>query len=236
MSRGAGQLPPRPLTLPLSQDIRNRNAAAWERVVTHPFIAGMGDGTLPLERFRFYFVQDYIFVKDLVAMAGMALAKSPDLGRASVPINRFLTGVLNPENDLFERALASLGASEEELTDAVATPVTRGFCDFLARLGHEGTFDEMVTVLYVTEGTYLDWASRLISSGCRPDNSIYREWIDIHGPQALGDFVDWTASHLDAIPSELVSPRTDSLVRTALGYEIMFWEQALSGEGASWPE
>ena len=219
----------------LSADIRARHAAAWERVVAHPFVQQLGDGTLPLERFRLYFVQDYIFVRDLVSMAGMALAKSPDLGRASAPINRFLTGVLNPENDLFERALAQLGASEEELTSSVATPATQGFCDFIARVGHEGSFDEIITVLYVTEGTYLDWASRLIDAGRRPDNEIYREWIDLHGPAALGDFVSWMGSHLDSIPPERVSARTDWLVRTALGYELMFWEQAHTGAGASWP-
>ena len=219
----------------LSREIRSRHAAAWERVVGHPFVDQLGDGTLPLERFRLYFVQDYIFVKDLVSVAGMALAKSPDLGRASAPINRFLAGVLNPENDLFERALAAMGASEEELTSAVATPVTQGFCDFVVRVGHEGTFDEIITVLYVTEGTYLDWASRLIAAGRIPRDPIYREWIDLHGPAALGEFVEWMGSHLDAIPPELVSPRTDWLARTALSYEVMFWEQAHSGAGARWP-
>ena len=53
--------------------IRTDHTTAWERVVTHPFVLEMGDGTLPLDKFRFYFVQDYIFVKELVAMMGLAI-------------------------------------------------------------------------------------------------------------------------------------------------------------------
>ena len=215
--------------------LRATHAAGWERVVTHPFVKEMGDGSLPMERFRTYFVQDYIFVKDLVAMVGMAIARSPDLGSASAPLNRFLTGVLNPENDLFQRTLHAVDATGEELTSAVATPVTLGFGDFLARVGHEGTFDEIVTVLYVTEGTYLDWATRLIEAKRVPQDHLYGEWIDLHGPDALGDFVAWLAGHLDAIPIEARSPRTDWLARTALAYEVMFWDQAYSGEGSEWP-
>ena len=220
--------------------IRTDHTTAWERVVTHPFVLEMGDGTLPLDKFRFYFVQDYIFVKELVAMMGLAIAKSPDLAGASAPINRFLDGVLNPENDLFVRALKTLQATEEELTGAVASPVTQGFVDFLARVGHEGTFDEIVTVLYVTEGTYLDWATRLIEAGRAPDNELYpefyREWIDLHGPGALGPIVEWMGGHLDAIPPDRRSERTDWLARTALRYELMFWDQAYSGEGSRWPQ
>ncbi len=219
----------------LSEIIRAEHAAAWERVVTHPLVQELGDGTLPINKFRSYFVQDYIFVKDLVAVMGLMIAKSPDLGSASAPINQFLEGVLNPENDLFVRALNELNATEEELTAAVASPATQGFVDFLVRVGHEGTFDEIATVLYITEGTYLDWASRLIEADRVPDNRFYREWIDLHGPEALGDIVDWLAKHLDAIPPDRRSERTDWLVRTALSYELMFWEQAYSGMGSTWP-
>ena len=54
-----------------------------------------------------------------------------------------------------------------------------------------------MTVLYVTEGTYLDWGTRLLEAGKRPSQPIYREWIDIHAPQVLGAFVAWLGQHLD---------------------------------------
>ena len=101
------------------------------------------------------------------------------------------------------------------------------------RVGLEGGFDEIAAVLYVTEGTYLDWGTRLIEQGKRPDNPIYREWIDIHGPQVLGDLVGWLGGRLDAADKAAL-PRIEELFHAALRYEYLFWEASYRGE--QWPD
>jgi thiaminase len=37
-------------------------APVWDKFVNHPFVLAMGDGTLPLESFKGYLVQDYIYL------------------------------------------------------------------------------------------------------------------------------------------------------------------------------
>ncbi len=216
----------------LVQELRDRHSALWERMVTHPFVVEMGDGTLPEDKFLSYFLQDYLFVRDLVSMTAMGVSKAPDFEAAAV-LNRFLAGVLDPENDLFVRAFRRLGASEQVYTSASPTPTTQAFGDFLVRVGLEGDFDDILTVLYVTEGPYLDWATRLIEKGKEPANPIYREWISIHGPKVLGDLVEWIGLRLDG--AKLSNPaRVESIFATALRYEYLFWEAAYKGE--RWPD
>ena len=55
--------------------------------------------------------------------------------------------------------------SEVEYTAASAAPLTQAFGDFLVRTGAEGNFTDIVTLLYVTEGTYLDWGTQLLAAG-----------------------------------------------------------------------
>ena len=50
----------------LTADLSIRHAALWEAMVTHPFVTEMGDGTLPVAKFRDYFIEDFVFVRDLV--------------------------------------------------------------------------------------------------------------------------------------------------------------------------
>ena len=202
-------------------------------MVTHPFVTEMGDSTLPAEKFRTYFLQDYVFVRDLVSMTALGMSKAPDFD-AAARLHGFLTGILDPENDLFMRAFAALGASEEDYSAASASPTTQAFGDFLKKVGLEGDFEDILTVLYVTEGTYLDWGTRLIESGKRPDNPIYQEWIDLHGPKVLGDLVSWMGDHLDRAVLEPRRPRIETTFLTALRYEYLFWEAAYRGE--SWPD
>jgi thiaminase len=118
---------------------------------------------------------------------------------------------------------------------ASASPVTQAFGDFMVRTGLEGGFEDIVTVLYVTEGTYLDWGTRLLEAGKRPSHPVYREWIDIHGPQVLGAFVAWLSQHLDSADLGSQGPRIDRIFHTALRYEYLFWEAAYHGS-AHWPD
>ena len=222
----------------LTQELRARYDGLWEGMVTHPFVIEMGDGTLPEAKFREYFLQDYVFVNDLVSVVALGMSKAPSLKAAGV-LNDFLTGILNPENDLFVRAFRELGASEEEYSSAGASPTTQAFGDFLVRTALEGDFEDISTLLYVTEGTYLDWGTRLIEAGKKPDNPIYREWIGLHGPNVLGGLVDWLRGHLDGAELTGRRSRIERLFLTILRYEYMFWEQAYRegwGLGArGWP-
>lgn len=38
---------------------------AWKEFVYHPFVMAMGDGTLPLESFKGYIIQDYLYLVGL---------------------------------------------------------------------------------------------------------------------------------------------------------------------------
>ena len=218
--------------MPLTHGLRTKYQDLWERMVTHPFVNEMGDGTLPPEKFRAYFIQDYVFVDDLVSMTALGVAKAPDANAAGM-LNRFLSGILDPENDLFQRAFAQLDVSEDDRVSAAPLPTTQAFGNFMVRTGMEGSFEDILTVLYVTEGTYLDWGTRLIEAGKKPENEIYREWIEIHGPDVLGDLVAWMAEYLDATVTPDAHRRADRLFLTALRYEYLFWEAAYRGE--TWP-
>ena len=80
----------------LTQELRHQHHDLWHGMVTHPFVVEMGDGTLPVAKFRAYFLQDYVFVHDLVALISMGLAKAPTFLAAN-QLHQFLAGILNPE-------------------------------------------------------------------------------------------------------------------------------------------
>ena len=212
----------------LTSDLKAKYCGLWELMTYHRFVSQLGDGSLSPSIFKTYFLQDYVFVNDLVVLAAQALAKAPNLKAAAI-FNDFLTGVLDPENDLFMRFFNQLGASEEDYSSVKASPTTQAFGDFLVRTSLEGTFDEIVLVLYVTEGTYLDWGARLTEEKVNPTNPVFREWIDLHGPEVLGDLVSWLENYTDNDSS--ISPeRADYLFHTALRYEFLFWESAYNDE------
>lgn len=39
-------------------------APIWKKCMEHPFVKGIGDGSLPLEKFRYFMLQDYVYLYD----------------------------------------------------------------------------------------------------------------------------------------------------------------------------
>ena len=212
----------------VTADLKIKYSSLWSDMTNHAFVNEMGMGTLDPEKFRRYFLQDYVFVNDLVVLTANAISKAPDIKSASI-FNDFLTGITNPENDLFVSAFEEFGADYHEYSSVSASPTTRAFGDFLVRTALEGNFDDIALVLYVTEGTYLEWGTRLLNERAEPTSATYREWIRLHGPDVLGDLVSWLQNYVDK-ESKLSAPRADYLFKMTLRYEYLFWESAYNGE------
>ncbi len=216
----------------LTDELRAKYHDQWESMVTHPFVLEMGDGSLDIAKFRSYFRQDYVFCKDLVKLTSIAIAKAaPDYDAGKI-LNGFLSNFLSAENDLFLNGFHDLGVTAEQYLETEANPVTQGFGDFMVRTALEGDFDDLLALFYVTEGTYLDWAERLINSGAQPNNAVYQGWIDIHNPDVLGDVVAWFTERLnDAGERAGATKRAnlDRIFRTTLRYEYQFWEACYHG-------
>ena len=215
----------------LSDTLRQGAGPIWEKMVTHPFVKEMGDGTLPVGKFSAYFIQDYLFVKDFSQFLSLALAKAPDFDAAR-HISGFLNAALNGEEGLFRRVFEQLGITKAQYTRARPAPTTVAYGNFLVRLGYDGSFSEIMSAMLPVEWTYLDWAKRLVAAGKRPTNPVYQEWTDIHAAKELEDYVGWMRRTVDGA-ARTGRGRMQALFTTAVRYEYLFWEAAYRGE--KWP-
>ena len=221
----------------LVDQLRKNSGRIWTDATFHPFISELGDGSLPESKFNRYFIQDYVFVNQLAKVAGLAVAKAPDLGAAR-PFGDFLSVLLGAEDSLFLRAFDVMNVPERDFRSASPLPTTDAFSNYLVGLSSAGTFEEICCAMYVVEGVYLDWADRLDNENVRPGESghplggIYQEWVDIHTDASLGPFVRFLASQLNA-SSELQAERLQVIFNQVARYEFAFWEMAYSGE--DWP-
>ena len=60
------------LTEILYEDVKE----IWDGYLKHPFVSGIGDGSLSLERFRFYMLQDYLYLYDYARVYALGIVKS----------------------------------------------------------------------------------------------------------------------------------------------------------------
>ena len=92
----------------------------WEAQHAHPFVRGIGEGSLEVEKFRFWVRQDYLFLIDYARLLAMAVAKAPDLPT----MRRFadlVQATLGVEMDLHRAYAAEFGISSKELEAEMMT-------------------------------------------------------------------------------------------------------------------
>ena len=101
----------------LSQRLHACVQDIWPRYLTHPFVTQMADGTLPTEKFRYYMLQDYLYLKDYVKIFAAILQKADDFEQI-----RFLSEELaNTIDETFRTHLPymqRLGVTQEEIRSA----------------------------------------------------------------------------------------------------------------------
>ncbi|MEX2430345.1 MAG: TenA family protein [Dehalococcoidia bacterium] len=213
-----------------SDAFRERHAADWERMVRHPFVLALGRGDLPKDAFGAYMVQDYLFIEALVRTVAYGVAKAPSV-QAAKPLGDFLAVLLGAEDDLFRDVFASLGREWPMREKSEPLPVIRRFGAFLEGVGKRGSFAAIATALYVTEGTYADWAQGLVREGLVPDDSLYKGWIDIHAVPSLADFAAYVGGHMGAMEGSPEDEALERIFQRALRYEIGFWDAVYPRRG-----
>jgi len=98
----------------------------WAAQLEHPFVKGIGDGSLDERLFTNWVLQDYRYLKEFARIFAWAVAKADHLesmGWYAAALN--LT--LNTEMDLHRQYAARFGISPEDLEAAPMWPTTRAY-------------------------------------------------------------------------------------------------------------
>ena len=109
------------MAAPFSERLRKKADDIWEAQHRHPFVRGIADGTLSLDRFKFWVRQDYLFLIDYARLLALAVARSPDLQTMS-RFTELVTATLQTEMKLHRSFAGEFGISPQELEREPVAP------------------------------------------------------------------------------------------------------------------
>jgi thiaminase/transcriptional activator TenA len=208
--------------------------AIWTAQHNHPFVRGIGDGTLDPAKFAYWLRQDYLFLIDYARLFGAAVLRAPDLSSMTT-FARLAHEILFREMELHRSYCDEFGITVEELEATRKAPTTQGYTDFLLRSATIGDYVELLGALLPCMWGYYEIACALAERGL-PDDPRYRAWINMYCSEEFGELAQWCIEILDAGCDRIRAdrhPRVDSAFLTSSRYELAFWEMAWTGE--DWP-
>ena len=212
-----------------SHELREEARPIWDAVFAHPFLREIKEGTLPLEKFRYYLAQDYLYLEGFARAVALALAKAPDSKTLEELSHRVLTPVERP---LHHQLLAEAGVSMEDIHRAGRSPTNTAYVNHMLKTASLYGLGPTAAALLPCPWTYHLLKDAVGAS----EHPLYSQWTAFYvagflenSVNAWRGFVD--AAAREAKPQELEAMR-EAFV-TSSRYEYLFWQMAYSQE--QWP-
>jgi thiaminase/transcriptional activator TenA len=207
----------------------------WEAQLEHPFLIALGDGTLPGEAFRFYIVQDALYLVQFGKVYGLAASKTDDRDRAQMLAERLLN-TIRVERALHEAYAARFGMTPAEMAAVPTAPTNYAYTCHLLQIGATGTLAETLTAMLPCAWIYSVVGQHFTAQGEPPGAHPYRDWLLTYANVEFAWVSNWMRSVIDdeaARIDENGRERLLEIFRTSSRYEYMFWHMAWTRE--AWP-
>ena len=143
--------------LRISERLRKDADLVWQEILRHPFVTELYRGSLPMEKFRFYVLQDYSFLATMMRNLAV-LASRAD----SVPLTRELLEMAHLEATTefagYEELLGKLGYALSDAVRAEQSQVSVSYGSFLLAVSSLRTFWEGLAAILPCFWSYAEIA------------------------------------------------------------------------------
>ena len=181
----------------------------WKSYNEHPFVKGIQDGSLDKDKFKYYIMQDYLYLKEYAKVFAIGVAKAKTLETANL-FAKYIA-VMNGELDVHSGYMGKFNVSQEEIDDMKPS------LDNLAAILSCAYSYEVIAKKIVENNTnsindefYGDWIKGYASNEYASGNIILIETMN----QLTKDYTEKQIQHL--IDIFVVCSR----------YELAFWQMS----------
>ncbi|WP_210494979.1 thiaminase II [Patulibacter sp. SYSU D01012] len=218
---------------PFTAELWRLAAPVQERILAHPFLAGLTDGTLPEDVFRTYVVQDSHYLKGFARALALVAARVT----ADDEIVFFATAgaeAITVEHELHAGFIAAFALSPAEVAATPRSPTTTAYVDAMLAHAATGTADDGIAAVLACFWIYREVGRELVAQGS-PD-ARYQRWIDTYAGEEFSAQVDALLAIVErraAVLPDAARERFRAIWLQGCRYEWMFWDAAWRGE--TWP-
>jgi thiaminase/transcriptional activator TenA len=200
-----------------AQRLWQENADLAELALRHPFVRGIGSGTVDRDAYAAYLAQDAVFLDAFARAYALALARCPD--RAGVEAFAELIQGVRDELRLHDGVTQRWGI---DMAAVEASPATLAYTEFLLATAATGDTGTTCAAMTPCMRLYAHLGQSLKESAEGP----YREWVDAYSSAEFESLAARLEELLDRyVRDEVLAGR---VYRRAMRLELNFFDYAAS--------
>ena len=205
----------------------------YAAILRHPFLRGLTDGSLPRESFKFYAVQDALYLREFARALSLAGAKAPE-DDWIIMFNEHAAGALKVERSLHESFFQEFGLTHEAVASTPMAPTNLAYTSYLLAIAYGRPFHEVLAAVLPCYWIYWEVGKELERTGSA--DPLYKRWIGTYASEEFGSVVRDVLAAADKVAERLTSAEREAMrghFVTTSRYEWMFWDMGLRRE--TWP-
>ncbi len=218
-----------------SNHLRKLTVSIWDDQLSHPFVAALGDGTLPEQKFQYYILQDARFLGDLSRVFAAGALRAPDSDSA-LRFAKLAEETITVERSLHENYGKRWNLTPKQMTSVPMAPTNYAYTRHMLTVAASGTAAEITVVALPCAWVYCVVGRHLLRKGPPPKNHPYRDWLMLYASPEFAEVQVWMRKKVDqwakTAGKEELRRMEESFIISSR-YEWMFWEMAWNEE--QWP-
>lgn len=204
----------------------------WGGYHRHPFVKGIGDGTLSMERFQYYMIQDYLYLYEYAKVFAIGVAKSND-HRMMRFFASYVDATLNGEMKIHETYMKRLSITDEMIESTPMALTNISYTTYMLKIAYEGDVLDILTAILSCALSYEKIGCRLNEIPGAAAHPFYGEWILGYASEAYAQGNKALIEDINRLGQNISEEKEERLIeifKTCSIYEAKFWDMAYNME------
>ncbi len=203
-------------------------AEIWEEYNKHPFVLGIQNGSLEKDKFRYYIIQDYLYLEEYAKAFAIGVAKAGSLKTADL-FAKYIP-VMNGELNIHNGYLARLGVTQEEIDSAERSLDNLSYTSYMLRVVYEEGEAEILAAILACAYSYQIIAEKIVKNNPKSVNDeFYGDWIKGYTSPDYAKDNEILLTELNLMTESYTEKQIKHLVDIFVAcsrYELAFWEMS----------
>ena len=201
----------------------------WAAYNEHPFVLGIQNGTLDREKFRYYIIQDFLYLEEYAKVFALGIAKAKSTETIQL-FSKYVTLLTEGEMDIHRGYMGKFAVSREELETTPRALDNLSYTSYMLRVAYEEGEAEILAAILSCAYSYEVIAKTLLERNpAAVDHPFYGEWVKGYADPQYSDanillleMTDRLAQHY----TEAQIWHLEEIFVACSRYELAFWELA----------
>lgn len=200
----------------------------WRACLTHPFLQELADGSLPMEKFQRYIIQDSLYLMEYAKVFAIGILKAKTL--AEIQTYYSLLQFVNESEDATRLAyLRQWGITQPEVEATPVLPENAAYTTFMKEAAQEGGMPEIMMAVLPCMFSYYWLAKQLTGDHPKaldgPFAPFWRDYSSDSYYEACRRWAEITEEACHGL-SAAEQKRLSGIFRESSMHELHFWEMS----------